>query len=71
MTFEGNELRIGRPKAYLDNANDQGPITMIVGGAENVASGIQNPLMGGSAQSQLLPLFGPSKILWLKNITNF
>jgi|TARA_B110001450_G_C17390359_1_gene387403 hypothetical protein len=40
MTFEGNELRIGRPKAYLDNANDQGPMAMVVEGADNTASGI-------------------------------
>lgn len=33
MTFEGNELRIGRPKAYIDSANEQGPLSMISAGA--------------------------------------
>ena len=33
MSFEGNELRIGRPKAYIDSANEQGSMTIIAGGS--------------------------------------
>ena len=41
MTFQGNELRIGRPKAYQDS--------ILLGVAPSQTTGIMNPLMGGNA----------------------
>jgi hypothetical protein len=63
MTLEGNELRIGRPKAYAE-PNEDGSLLLQPGGSSlAAASGIQNPLMGGISQSKVFHVYGPSKVL--------
>ena len=63
MQYQGSEIRIGRPKAYID---EQG--TVVRDGKEDSQDigtsgpGIQDFLMAG-VTSSAYPIFGPTSIL--------